>query len=243
LIIPEAAFGGRIRIAPGQRIGLDLTPDERQLLLDMTWLDEDLAARIRSTLAGEPNVMLSLNDLDLLDGDIAAEANHTTDMSLQKKLDAVSARIDLRLRLFTDELGVVSDETGPDAFPFQLPEAEQHELRNAALLAVGVIDKAEYLNRTRRKKVKPDEAIGLRLTKKQRQALLDLDELPVAIAARLRVDSDKTETTQFTMDELGLLRRAVVEAEERTSGNAKGMLSRIKSKIKDLLLEHVVDDT
>ena len=83
----------QIRIAPNQRIGLDLTGEERRLLVDLNWLGPDLEDRLRSTLAGERNVMFTLDELGLLAGDVAAGANHTGDTSLQNRLDTIYSRI------------------------------------------------------------------------------------------------------------------------------------------------------
>jgi hypothetical protein len=48
-------------------------------------------------------ILLTLDDLEDLGGYVAAEANHTTDKKLRKKLDAISSKIDDLLETHGDE--------------------------------------------------------------------------------------------------------------------------------------------
>ncbi len=84
------------------KVGLKLSNDERKLILgDPVHIHEELADPIRSTSTGAP-VLLSLDDLEDLGGYIAAEANHTKDKKLRKKLDAISSKIDDLLETHAD---------------------------------------------------------------------------------------------------------------------------------------------
>ena len=84
----------RIRISRGQPVGLKLTAAERKWLLDaLTFVDEEVEDRIRNTPPSEDNVMLTLDELDLLAGSVAAEANHTGDKRTEQRLERIYDRI------------------------------------------------------------------------------------------------------------------------------------------------------
>jgi hypothetical protein len=80
-------------ITPGERVPLKLTAAEREVVLDLACLPPEHEEAVQSTTADEP-LLLTLNDLDDLGGYVAAEANHTSDKKLQKKLDAVFSKIE-----------------------------------------------------------------------------------------------------------------------------------------------------
>ena len=92
----------RKQIEPGSKVGLKLTAAERKLLLDLTCLDDNYAQVIRDTPTGEP-VQFTLDDWEDFGGYIAAEANHTEDKKLGKKLDAIFDKIQKILNTYTDE--------------------------------------------------------------------------------------------------------------------------------------------
>jgi len=84
----------RIRISRGQPVGLKLTAAERTWLLDaLTFVEEEVEDRIRNTPPSEDAVMLTLDELDLLAGSVAAEANHTEDKRLERRLERIHDRI------------------------------------------------------------------------------------------------------------------------------------------------------
>src|SRR5262249_54506967 len=86
-----------------EKAGIKLSPVERKLILgDPIHIHEELADPIRATPTGAP-VLLTLDDLEDLGGYVAAEANHTTDKKLRKKLDAISSKIQDLLETHTDE--------------------------------------------------------------------------------------------------------------------------------------------
>jgi hypothetical protein len=84
----------KIRIKDTDAVGLKLLPEERQMLLDLPLLDDEISDRLEHTPAGESQVKLALDELDLLAGEIAGHANHTKDRKLGKKLDAICQRIE-----------------------------------------------------------------------------------------------------------------------------------------------------
>src|SRR4051794_40068746 len=81
------------QIKPGEKVGLKLTPAERMLLLNaLHGLTDQIRDVLRATPTTRP-VMLTLDDLDALEGHVAAEANHTKDHKLRQRLDAISEKI------------------------------------------------------------------------------------------------------------------------------------------------------
>lgn len=93
-----------IKIQHGQMIALKLTPEERELLLDkLIFVDDELEGQLRLVIAGSQEVQLTLEDLEDLAGCVAAEANHTKDRKLGKKLDRVFERIEGLLELFEED--------------------------------------------------------------------------------------------------------------------------------------------
>ena len=90
-------------IQPDEKVGLKITAAERNLLCeDVTFLDDEYPDAIRQTPADQP-VKFTLADWDDLGGYIAAEANHTEDRRLKKKLDAIFDKIQEILDTYTDE--------------------------------------------------------------------------------------------------------------------------------------------
>ncbi len=90
-------------IKPNDKVGLRLTLVERKLILeDPIQIHDELADPIRATPPGTP-VQFTLDELEDLGGYIAAEANHTKDKKLQKKLDAIFKKIQNQLDAHTDE--------------------------------------------------------------------------------------------------------------------------------------------
>ena len=96
-------MANKIKIKPGQPVALKLMPDEREILLDeLLFVDRELERKIQLVLAGANEVQLTLDDLEDLAGCVAAEANHTKDRKLGKKLDRIFVRIEGLLRLFEE---------------------------------------------------------------------------------------------------------------------------------------------
>ena len=92
-------------ISPGERVPLKLTPTEiRAILEDLMCLDREYEQLIQEAPAGKP-VMMTLDDLEDFGGYIAAEANHTEDKRLGRKLDRVFDKCQRLLETYTDEPG------------------------------------------------------------------------------------------------------------------------------------------
>ena len=76
-------------------IEIKFTPQERDLIIDHTFTGPDLTKRLQiAEIKGTRLIVkYSTYDLDELIGFIAAEANHTDDKKIEKKLDRLFERL------------------------------------------------------------------------------------------------------------------------------------------------------
>ena len=94
----------RKRIKPGEKIVLPLTAHQCDLIIDKTFTPSELTGRLRLRIVGKkPVYRFTLDELDELMGYVAAEANHTPDRKLEKKLLEIFGRIEELLATHTDE--------------------------------------------------------------------------------------------------------------------------------------------
>ena len=78
------------RVQPGDKVSLKLTQAERKLVLDDPLaLDERLTQIIQDAPSGKP-VMMTLDELDDLDGYVAAVANHCGDKQKETRISQMS---------------------------------------------------------------------------------------------------------------------------------------------------------
>ncbi len=82
-------------IQPEERVPVRLSPGQRDLILDHTFIDRELQQQLRVAEADGVSVVvrLTLDDLDDLLGHVAAEANHSKDAKLGKRLDKLYERL------------------------------------------------------------------------------------------------------------------------------------------------------
>ncbi len=97
----------RKRIKPGQLVEISLTPQERDLLVERTFIDGEMEARLRGAAPRGSNlvVQLTLDDVDDLAGHVAAEANHCSEARVRRVLEAVYDRLASIEDTLTDEEG------------------------------------------------------------------------------------------------------------------------------------------
>jgi hypothetical protein len=95
----------RQRIRPDEKVPLELSDHERQVILEHTFADEELTNSLRVVpKPGEPPVLrFTLDDWEELAGCVAFEANHTKDKKLGKELDRLFGRIQDVLDSYTDQ--------------------------------------------------------------------------------------------------------------------------------------------
>jgi hypothetical protein len=105
--VQELMVMQRKRIKPGQLVGVRLTPQERDLILERTLIDDEMAGRLRvATARGSDLVVrLTLDDVDDLAGHVAAEANHCSEARVRRVLNAVHDRLASIEHTFTDGEG------------------------------------------------------------------------------------------------------------------------------------------
>jgi hypothetical protein len=91
------------RIKRDEKVGLELSLDERKLLLTgLVFLHKRVEMAIRSTPPGR-EVMLTLGDLDDLAGHVAGEANHAKSKRTGEILGEIFDKIEGLLDLYVEE--------------------------------------------------------------------------------------------------------------------------------------------
>ena len=85
----------RKKIKLGEKISIKFTLDDRDLILNNTFAGGYLIdpPKIAPVDKNKINAMYSIDDLEELNGYIAAESNHCEDFKLQKKLDKLFERL------------------------------------------------------------------------------------------------------------------------------------------------------
>ena len=199
-------------IQPGEPVPLKLTVTERKALLDLACLDEECEAAIQDTSTGKA-VMMSLEDLENLADYLAAEANHTKDAKLQKKLDGICNKIERVLDTYDDE-----------------PEAE----RNLPDMLMRVSrDDGEGPDIFPIRPMKKSPKLSLKLTELQREAVIHATRLRQALKKRLREAGCGTQTIEFTRKELDEVQSEVGEAAYYAPSPEKKRLQAVISKVTD----------
>jgi hypothetical protein len=90
-------------IKRGEKVGLELSPEERKLLLTgLVFLHREVEMAIRSAPPGG-EVMLTLSDLDDLAGHVAGEANHAKNKRTGDILGNIFDKIEGLLDLHVEE--------------------------------------------------------------------------------------------------------------------------------------------
>jgi hypothetical protein len=97
----------RKQIAVGEKVPLDLTGRERDLIVKHTFAGSNLTDRLRiePSPGRRPSYRFTLDDLDELAGYVAAEANHAEVKKLENELRRLYGRIAEVLESYTDEHG------------------------------------------------------------------------------------------------------------------------------------------
>ncbi|HXA53108.1 MAG TPA: hypothetical protein VNV86_22475 [Candidatus Acidoferrum sp.] len=101
----------RKQIAVDEKVPLELTERERNLIVKHTFAGCGLTDRLRivPSPGRRPSYRFTLDDLDELAGYVAAEANHAKVKRLEKELRQLYGRIADVLESYTDE----PDESAP----------------------------------------------------------------------------------------------------------------------------------
>ncbi len=104
LIRPVIPQRQRIPVKPDETVPLELNQRDRDLIISHTFADGSLTDRLRAvTKPGQrPVFHFTLDELDELVDDVAAEANHAKNKILQEQLDQLCDRIESVLSKYTD---------------------------------------------------------------------------------------------------------------------------------------------
>ena len=96
----------RIAIKTDATVPLELNQRERDLIISHTFADESITDRLRVVPqpGQHPVFHFTLDELDELTGDVAAEANHAKNKVLQEQLDQLCERIEAVLRKYTADV-------------------------------------------------------------------------------------------------------------------------------------------
>ena len=92
----------RNKIPYGTKLPVKFTLRERDLIRDKTFCDPDFAKF--AVVEGKGiRVEMSLDDIEEIQGYVAAEANHTKNSKLQKELESLFAKLQVFLDTYDDQ--------------------------------------------------------------------------------------------------------------------------------------------
>ena len=208
------------QMKPGEKVGLTLTQAERTLLLNaMHGLTEEIRDVMRATPTAQP-VMLTLDNLDDLEGHVTAEAKQTKDKKLRQRLDAISEKIQRHLDRHDDE-PEVTESPATIGFVDRFVES----LAGPRPLVEPLPTKSE----------EGEDQYGVKLTDKQRESLLHCTELSKGLRDKIRGAAGGAQTLGFTRDELDELASEVDLAVLDARTPHKKRLAAVFDKLEVLL--------
>jgi hypothetical protein len=113
----------RKRIRPGEPVPVSFTARERKLIVELNFAEGPLFDQLeRTPPQGAAEFLASLDDIEELQGYVAAEANHSKNRKLQLELDHLCARLQEILDSYEE-----TDE--PVARIIAFPETRRPKLR------------------------------------------------------------------------------------------------------------------
>lgn len=157
----------------GPKVPLTMSKAERKLILEsLTYLDSEYAEGIRSTPMDEP-VRFTLDNWEGLSGCIAAEANHTRNKVLGRKLERLLDRID----------GLLESGDAPTTLKVYRGEEDQPpqdavKLAEYAALMTSLIDHMCQVRHEDPQAVRSTRNLDLKLGQPERSAIIT--ETPVS---------------------------------------------------------------
>ncbi len=92
----------RKKIPYGMKVSVKLTLRERDLIRDDTFCDPDFA-RLAIVRGKDIMVELSLDEIEEVQGYVAAEANHSKNSKLKKELDQLFGKFQVLLDTYDDQ--------------------------------------------------------------------------------------------------------------------------------------------
>jgi hypothetical protein len=204
------------QIRPGEKVGLRLTQAERTFLLNsMHGLTEAIRDVVRATPATQP-VMLMLGDLGDLAGQVVAAINSTEDKKLRGKLNRLHAKIDALL----DRQQEASEEGG-------------QSIVLETILDLLVSEPPAILPMPAKSK-KDEDQYPLKLTEKQREALIHATRLRRGLKNKIGQVPEGSQTIRFTKKELEETVSEVETAVRFAPSAFKEQLVAVYGKLEDL---------
>lgn len=183
-------------IRPGEKVPLKLNDAERTLVLEeVNCVDDEYLEAVRRTPPGQP-VMVTLDELNDFGGYVAAEANHTKDKKLQKKLDAIFQKMQDLLDTYTDE----ESATTVNIEDARTAEALSDQSFQIAVWAAKALVAAEQLG------IKNKPLENFCLTPAQREVLLLFGGISKTTKGKLA-----KEGSSFTVAEVASMAMALAE--------------------------------
>ncbi len=218
------------RIPPGEKVPLKLTPTETKAILEeLMCLDRQYEQAIQDTPTGKP-VMMTLDDLEDFAGYIAAEANHTEDKKLGRKLDKVFDKCQRLLDTYTDELD--------DAITAE--QAKQKLTKGIGDVLTG--EEPATISFRLKSKTPKSAKFPIKMTQHQRESLLLYTRLKAAIKRNVEAAEEGTQIIEFTKKELDHMHDEIGQAVVYARSPHKKRLAAIQKKVDDILEEIQLED-
>jgi len=235
-------------------VGLQLTQDERKLLQDLFVLDEELEEQIRQRPTSKP-IMLTLDELDELAEGITAEIGSAKSKKKQRTLCELGDKIeDLLSRhegpqpSLPNEEPLVIDLPDFSSSPLRVEDKAMDYLRAFVDDIEGVcgkcgIDIDRLLETLKPTRIEPHQKIGLRLTKEQRQLVLEMPELNESIAACVRGTPARKQKVEMTLGQINELENTVAQTVQQTTDKkTKRKLQRLDGELINMQVKYTVQD-
>ncbi len=212
------------RIKHSERVGLELSPAERKLLLTgVVFLHDDVEAAIRAMPPGG-EVMLTLSDLEDLVGHVAGEANHAKTERIERILSDIFEKIENLLDHYEEERLPSKPVKQPTPVPDALPTTV-----NPVILQIP------------RRAGDEQRRYSLKITPLQRKSLLLTTSLSDDLEHRIEQLTEGVQDLDVTRDELDELYDKIGDALASARTPHKARLMSLSRKI-EAHFEREVDE-
>lgn len=197
------------KMTPDDAVPLTLTAAERKLILDdLLYLEKEYEQVVREAPANEP-VRFTLDDWEGLGGCIAAEANHTDDPKLRRKLDRLLTKINKLLDQHPDD-------RGPElkVFPAAGSDAKTKEPDNLAQKIAVALSFGDMLCTVKKldpMEVRSRRCLLLELTDEERAAIVERTSLADDLKSRLRAATGEGRPVQVSINDMAAMAFALAE--------------------------------
>jgi len=235
----RALLEGAFRVPAGYPVPISMPQEMRTLLLPVASGHERVASAIRNARPDSPMVDMPLQDVEELIALIRATMSEA-ESGTRTRLQAAAEHLSSGMLPYVEtediaSIGLPAEETADSPLEDTILMVE-----NSLLNHWGLIDEAELARRTGRTLADIGDEAGVRLTRPQREAILENVALSEALRQRLTVDSPRIATVQAPLGDLGELHDDLQDAVEEATGNLKGKLQRALDRLRETLEAYVV---